>query len=256
MTANLFKKLTTVAMVFALSSNVAFAEKIKIGTEGAYPPFNYKTADGKLTGFDVDIAVALCEEMKVECEFVEQEWDGMIPALLAGKYDAIIASMSITEDRKKKVDFSDKYYNTPPAIAVRKDSKLTSVSLNDLAGAVIGAQSATTHSEYAETKFSDSDVRLYPTSEEYKLDLDNGRVDAVIDDVVVLSEWLDTDAGNCCKLLETLPTDVSINGEGAGIALRKEDDELRERFNKAIAAILENGKYKEINDKYFSFSVY
>lgn len=250
--------LKSLALAVAISTApAAFAEdEIRIGTEGAYPPFNYKTASGELTGFDVEIAEALCAEMKAKCTFVIQDWDGMIPALLASKYDAIIASMSITEERKLKVDFTDKYYNTPPAIAVPKDSSLKGISASDLSGIAIGAQASTTHSNYAEAKFSDADVRLYPTPDEYKLDISNGRVDAVIDDVVVLSEWIASEDGSCCKILGTLEIDPVINGEGAGIALRKGEDELRERFNAAILAIIANGTYKKINDKYFDFLVY
>lgn len=238
-----------------LASPIAAAEKLVVGTEGAYPPFNYLEADGTLGGFDVDIAKALCEEMKVECEFVTQDWDGAIPALIAGKYDIFIASMSITEERKQKIDFSEKYYNTPPAIAVAKDSKISNTA-GDLKGKILGAQSSTTHSNYAEAYFKDSELRLYPTPDEYKLDLANGRIDAVIDDVVVLDDWLKSDDGSCCRLVGTLKSDPTINGEGAGVALRKGEDALRERINKAIQAILKNGKYKAINDKYFEFSVY
>lgn len=230
--------------------------KVRIGTEGAYPPFNSLTSDGQLVGFDIDIANALCEEMKVECEFVTQDWDGMIPALQAGKFDAVIASMSITEERKQKVDFTNKYYNTPPAIGVPKDSKLAGVTKEDLSGILLGAQSSTTHSNYAEAYFPDADLKLYPTPDEYKLDLENGRLDAVIEDVVVLSDWLATDEGACCKVLSTLKSDPVINGEGAGIAIRKGEDELKEMFNKAIVAIRANGKYEEINSKYFDFDVY
>ena len=231
-------------------------KKVVIGTEGAYPPFNNLEADGTLTGFDIDIAKALCEEMKVECTFVTQDWDGIIPALQAGKFDAIIASMSITDERKEKVDFTNKYYNTPPAIAVTKDSDIAEATDAALSGKMLGAQSSTTHSNYAEAKLPSAELKLYPTTDEYKLDLESGRIDAVIDDVVVLSEWVDSDAGACCKILGTLTPDPEINGPGAGIALRKGEDELRESFNKAIAALRENGKYKEINDKYFSFDVY
>ncbi|TYC63229.1 transporter substrate-binding domain-containing protein [Rhodobacterales bacterium] len=230
--------------------------KVRIGTEGAYPPFNTLTASGELEGFDIDIATALCEQMQVECEFVTQDWDGMIPALQAGKFDAVIASMSITDERKQKVDFTNKYYNTPPAIAVPKDSKIAGTTDEDLKGVTLGAQSSTTHSNYAEEKLPSADLKLYPTPDEYKLDISSGRIDAVIDDVVVLSEWLDSDDGACCKLLGTLTPDPVINGEGAGIAIRKEDTDLKEMFNEAITAIRENGKYKEINDKYFSFDVY
>ncbi|WP_421850960.1 ABC transporter substrate-binding protein [Oricola sp.] len=252
------KGLMTAAAALLLGFGTAHADmmKVKIGTEGAYPPFNNLEADGTLVGFDIDIAKALCAEMKADCEFVTQDWDGIIPALLAGKFDAIIASMSITEERKEKVDFTAKYYNTPPALAVPKDSDIADTSDAALSGKTIGAQSSTTHSNYAEEKLSSAELRLYPTPDEYKLDIANGRIDAVIDDVIVLSEWLATDDGACCKLLGTLVPDPVINGEGAGIALRKGEDELREKFNAAIEAIRANGTYKEINDKYFDVDVY
>ena len=200
----LFKKIAVTAAAVMIAAGAAqAADKVRIGTEGAYPPFNELTADGKLVGFDIDMANALCEEMKAECEFVVQDWDGMIPALIAGKFDAVIASMSITPDRLKKVDFSKKYYNTPPALAVAKDSTLKS-DLSDLAGKTVGAQSSTTHSEFAEQKLEGVDVKLYPTPDEYKLDLVAGRLDAVVDDIIVLSDWLKTDDGACCKILTPL----------------------------------------------------
>ncbi|CAN7377706.1 ABC transporter substrate-binding protein [Rhizobium sp. LjRoot254] len=246
----------TVSVLSAFAGATLAADKLVIGTEGAYPPFNNLQADGTLTGFDVDIAKALCDEMKVECTFVTQDWDGIIPALQAKKFDAIIASMSITAERKEKVDFTNKYYNTPPAIAVPKDSAITEATEAGLDGKILGAQASTTHSNYGEAHMKKAELKLYPTAEEYKLDLVNGRVDAVIDDVVVLSEWLKSEDGACCKLLGTLPIDPVINGEGAGIAVRKGDDALREKFNAAIKAIRDNGKYKEINAKYFNFDVY
>lgn len=256
----LAKTLLGATAAIALSVGAAQADghamTIKIGTEGAYPPFNNLEANGDLVGFDIDIANALCAEMKANCEFVTQDWDGIIPALLDGKFDAIIASMSITEERKEKVDFTNKYYNTPPAIAVPKDSDIAEATDAALAGKVIGAQSSTTHSNYAEEKLGSAELKLYPTPDEYKLDIANGRIDAVIDDVIVLGEWLKTEDGACCKILGTLTPDPVINGEGAGIALRKGEDELREKFNAAIEAIRANGTYKEINDKYFDVDVY
>ena len=246
----------SIAAISLLSGAALAQDKIVIGTEGAYPPFNNLEADGTLTGFDIDIAKALCVEMKAECTFVTQDWDGIIPALIAKKFDAIIASMSITAERKEKVDFTNKYYNTPPAIVVPKDSPITEATAAALQGKALGAQGSTTHSNYAEAHMKGAEIKLYPTADEYKLDIANGRIDAVIDDVVVLSEWLKTADGACCKLLGTLPIDPVINGDGAGIAVRKGDDALREKFNKAIEAIRANGKYKEINEKYFPFDVY
>lgn len=255
----MFRTLTIAAFAIGISLGAAQADDmktIKIGTEGAYPPFNNLEADGSLVGFDIDIAKALCEQMKVKCEFVTQDWDGMIPALQAGKFDAIIASMSITDERKKKVDFTNKYYNTPAAIAAPKDTDIKGVTKEDLAGKVIGVQGSTTHANYAEATYTDSTIKSYPTADEYKLDLANGRLDAVNDDIIVLKEWLATPEGACCKIVGTIKPVPKYHGEGAGIAIRKGDDALREAFNAAIVAIRANGKYKEINDKYFDFDAY
>lgn len=243
----------SIAAVALFAGAASAQEKIVIATEGAYPPFNSLETDGTLTGFDVDIAKALCEQMQAECEIVTNDWDGMIPALQAKKFDAIIASMSITPERLQQVDFSKKYYNTGPAIAVPKDTEIT--DLAGLAGKTLGAQTSTTHANYAEKHMPDTELKLYPTADEYKLDIQNGRVDGVIDDVVVLSQWVKSEDGACCKILTPLDVDVEINGEGAGIAVRK-GDALADKFTAAIAAIRENGKYKEINDKYFEFDVY
>lgn len=230
--------------------------KITIGTEGAYPPFNFIKPDGTLAGFEIDIANALCDEMKAQCTFVTQEWDGTIPALQAGKFDAFMASMSITEERKKQVDFSDKYYNTPPGIAAPKDTDIKGVTKEDLAGKTIGVQGSTTHANYSEKTFTDSTIKTYPTAEEYRLDLANGRLDAANDDVVTLNEWLESPDGACCKLVGTFPPVTEIHGPGIGVAFKKGRTDLIEKFNTAIKAIRANGKYKEINDKYFKFDAY
>ena len=229
---------------------------LKIGTEGAYPPFYNLTADGKLEGFDIDIGNALCEQMKAKCEWVTQDWDGAIPALQAGKFDAFIASMSITEERLQQVDFSEKYYNTPPSIAALKDSGIKGVTKEDLAGKTIGVQSGTTHFNYSEKTFTDSTIKPYPTADEMHADFANGRVDAINDDIIVPEGFLTSDAGKeCCVLVGTSPPVTEIHGPGAGVAVRK-GDPLAAEFSAAIKAIRENGKYKEINDKYFNFDAY
>ena len=193
--------------------------------------------------------------MKAKCEFVNQAWDGIIPALLANKYDAILSSMSITDERKKQVDFTQKYYNTPPAVVVPKDSTLKGVTPEDLKGVAIGAQTSTTHANFVQEKFPDSELKVYPSPDEDKLDLANGRLDAAVDDVVVLDTWVRSDAGACCRILGLLTPDPVINGPGAGIAICKEDNDLRDALNKAIDDIRADGTYKKINDKYFSFDV-
>jgi polar amino acid transport system substrate-binding protein len=254
-----FRTLTIAAFAIGVSLGAVRAQDmktIKIGTEGAYPPFNNLESDGSLVGFDIDIAKALCEEMKVKCEFVTQDWDGIIPALQAGKFDAIVASMSITDERKEKVDFTNKYYSTPAAIAAPKDTDIKGVTKEDLAGKTIGVQGSTTFSIFAESTYTDSTIKAYPTADEYKLDLENGRLDAANDDVIVLKEWLATPEGECCKIVGTIKPDPKYFGDGIGIAIRKGEDDLREAFNKAIDTIRANGKYKEINDKYFDFDAY
>ncbi|KAB0681888.1 ABC transporter substrate-binding protein [Aureimonas leprariae] len=229
---------------------------IRIGSEGAYPPFNILSPSGELEGFDIDIAKALCDQMKAKCTFVAQDWDGAIPALQNGKFDAFVASMSITEERLKQIDFTNKYYNTPGAVAVAKDSDIKDTSAASLEGKTIGVQGSTTHAQAVTKYFPGAEEKVYPTSEEYKLDMANGRLDAVSDDIVVLSQWLETPDGACCKILGTLPPDESIYGKGAGIGIRKGDAKLKKMFDDAIVAIRQNGTYKKIQDKYFKFDVY
>ena len=253
----------TISRLFAAASLAALslfagsamaADKLVIGTDSTYPPFESVDASGHFIGFDMDLARALCDQMKADCSFVSNDFDGIIPALQAKKFDMIISSMSITPEREKLVDFSDKIYNTPPAVAVPKDSPAKSV--DDLKGKSIGAQSSTTHANYVEKHMPDSELKLYPTADEYKLDLSNGRIDGVVDDIVVLQEWVKSDAGSCCKILTALPVDKEINGVGTGIAIRKGDDALKAKLNTAIAAIRADGTYKKIQDKYFDFDVY
>ena len=231
-------------------------DELRIGVEGAYPPFSWKEADGSLKGFDIDIAFAICERMGRECALVEQDWDGMIPALLARKYDAIIASMSITEERKKRVAFTAKYYNTPAMFVVAEASNLD-ITPAGLAGKPVGVQRGTTHQCFMEKIFPDVDLRLYATQEEVFLDLAAGRLDAQFSDSLQADEgFLKTDAGKGYAFAGGPQHDMECHGEGAGIAVRKGEGELLAALNAAITAIREDGTYKAINDKYFEFDVY
>jgi polar amino acid transport system substrate-binding protein len=254
-----FTRLAATAAALAILAGTAQAQEwttVRIGVDATYPPFEFTGPDGTIQGFSIEIANALCERMNVTCEYQNQDWEGIIPALLANKFDAIVSSMSITEERKQQIDFTDKYYNTPPAVAVPMDSTLTGVSPEGLAGATVGAQVSTTHANYVEEKLTESELRTYPSPDEYKLDLANGRLDAAVDDVTVLSEWLETPEGACCRLLGTITPDPVIHGPGAGIGIRKEDTDLRDMFNAALQEILADGTYKAINDKYFDFNAY
>ena len=229
---------------------------VRIGTDATYPPFESQDSAGNIIGFDIDIGNAVCAEVQLKCVFSNQDWDGIIPALTADKIDAILSSMSITEERLQSIDFTDKVYNTPPALAVAKDSPITGLEPGDLAGKSVGVQSSTTHAAYVEQTYPDAEIKYYKTADDYKLDLANGRLDAAMDDVVVLSDWLDSGDGACCKLVGTIKPVPEIHGVGTGIGVRKGDTDLKELFNKGIAAIRANGKYKEINDKYFKFDAF
>jgi arginine/ornithine transport system substrate-binding protein len=235
----------------AFASTGVFAEewkKIRIGVEGAYPPFSKVTPDGKLVGFDIDFANALCEEMGAECTMVQQAWDGIIPGLLARKYDAIIASMAITEQRKKHVAFTKPYANTPNKFARKKGSGIE-INKASLKGKSVGVQRATINADIVKAEFGDVvDLKLYATQEEAYLDAVAGGVDLLLADAVAMNEgFLKTDRG---KNWEFVGPDYTGPG-GAGIAIRKGDKDLVELFNNAIDAIMADGTYEKIKNKYF-----
>ncbi len=246
----------TVAIGGLASANAA--EKLRIGTEGAYPPFNYVDSAGKVGGFDVDIGLALCAKMQVECEVVTQDWDGIIPALQGKKFDMIIASMFITEERKKQVSFSHPYYLAAMTLAAPKGAGITDFTNEGLKGKVIGAQSGTTQAEYATASFPDAEVKLYPTQDEVNIDMVNGRLDVQVGDMLPLLDWVtkNEDGKACCELIGKPITDPKFVGEGVGIAVRQEDNDLRERLNKALDEIRADGTYQTINARYFPIDIY
>ncbi len=232
-------------------------KKIRIGVEGAYPPFSEVGPDGKLKGFDIDIAMALCAKIGAECELIQQDWDGIIPALLAKKFDAIVASMSITEERKKRVDFTDKYYQTP-ARFVRKKGSGIEITKEGLKGKKVGVQRATIHDNYLTDNYGDTvEIVRYGTQDEANLDMLAGRVDLLLaDSVALLDGFLKTDKGKDYEFVGPELRDKKWFGEGAGIAVRKEDGDLRALLNEAIKAIRADGTYDKIAKKYFDFDIY
>lgn len=253
----LFTVLATVLTVGIMAATAQAGQKVKIGTEGAYPPFNSIDKDGKLVGFDIDIANALCKAANFECEFVVQDWDGMIPGLMAKKYDAIVASMSITDERKEKVDFTDKYYNTPAKFFARKGSGLE-VTPEGLKGKTIAVQRATIHENFLNDNYGGIvTIKSYATQDEAYLDIVSGRADAgIADSVAVMDGFLSTDQGKDFQFFGPNFTDPKWFGDGAGIAIRKGEGDLVKAFNAAIAKIRADGTYARINAKYFDFDVY
>jgi len=236
------------ASALILSVSAANAQTLKIATEGAYPPFNTKSADGQLGGFDVDIAKALCTQMKRECEIVAQDWDGIIPGLVNKKYDAIVASMSITPERKQTIDFTDRYYSNYISVIAPKASGL---KMTDLASKTVGAQRSTIAATWAEDEFGRrGDVKLYDTQTAAYADLEAGRIDALVSDYLPVLDWLKKK-----PKYDFIGSKIDINDQ-IGIGLRKGEADLKQSFNEALKSIRSNGAYQKINDKYFSVDIY
>ncbi|SFB01207.1 L-arginine-binding protein/L-ornithine-binding protein [Pseudomonas sp. NFIX10] len=259
MTVKPLLRWTTLSLVCAFVAPATFAQDtLRIGIEAAYPPFASKAADGQIVGFDYDIGNALCKQMEVKCEWVEQEFDGLIPSLKVRKIDAILSSMTITEDRKKSVDFTDKYYQSASRIAMKKGFALSS-NFSELKGKRIGVQRSSTHDRFATEVLvpTAAEVVRYATLNEAYLDLLAGRLDAVQgDDVAVQLGFLDTDNGKGYAFVGEPLRDPKYFGDGVGIAVRKNDQNLVSRFNSAITALRVSGEYQKIDQKYFSFDIY
>jgi octopine/nopaline transport system substrate-binding protein len=277
MTTRLFA--AAAALALALAAAAAEAKdwkKIRIATEGAYAPWNFTNSAGKLEGFEVDLAADLCKRMKAECDIVAQDWDGIIPALNAGKYDVIIAGMSITAKRREVINFSIPYASTPAALAVLKTSPLAKIPADrnydleknkaeaekaiealkaSLKGKAIGAQVATTHANFLETYFKGiADIRTYKTTEQHDLDIAAGRIEGAYASIGYWKPLLAKPEGK--DLVMVGPTFTGgVFGAGVGAGIRKADDDLRKLFDEAIAAAAKDGTIKKLSVQWFGFDI-
>ncbi|MDN5788546.1 transporter substrate-binding domain-containing protein [Pseudorhodobacter sp.] len=251
------KKIILTAIAAALLGTGAMAEQVKVGIASEpYPPFASPDAAGNWVGWEVDMIKAVCAAGEMDCVITPVAWDGIIPSLTSGQIDAIMASMSITDDRMKSIDFSDKYYNTPTVIVAAKGSGITPTA-EGLKGKVIGVQVSTIHQDYAQTHFGgDAEIKLYQTQDEANQDLVSGRIDATEADSIALDAFLKSDAGACCEDVGAVADDPAILGLGVGVGLRKGDDALKAKFNAAIAKVIADGTYEKISKPYFASSIY
>lgn len=253
------KKLLGLALLAACAS-AAQAADLKVAIDPTYEPFTYKTADGTPTGFDVDIANAVCNEIKRKCVFVEQVWDSMIPGLQARKYDVIVSSLSITDERKRVIDFSDRYYKTPSAIVVKKGTEYTGPA--SLKGKRIGVLKGSTQEKWAMGELKPAGVTIVPyeAQDQVYLDINAGRLDGTVaDKVEVHGGFLRKPEGKDYGYVGPDQYDEKYYGEGIGIGMRKgqkELKELKEQINQAIKTIRSNGTYDTIAKKYFDFDPY
>ena len=235
--------------LMAVSADAA-ANKLRIATTGDYPPFSYVDDEDKLGGFDVDIALALCERMGLECELRQHEWETLIPELRAGSFDVIAASMSITEPRRELVAFTDRYYSNVVRFVANKDSDFHP---DRPAGTTIGVARATVSSDWLQDNLAEvATIKLYRSQSELLGDLAGARLDAVLGDGLGLYRWLQSAEG---AAFHNVGPGLRLD-EGIGLAVRQEDDALRQDLNRALAAILADGSYQAINARYFPFSIY
>ena len=271
---NIIKKtIFSVLASLLIIGNVYASDKIKIGTEGAYPPWNSKDASGKLIGFEIELAYTLCRYIGKQCEVVEQDWDGMIPALIMRKFDAIMAGMSITAERQKAINFSQGYADEVASLAVMKGSSLegldTPAGINltkpnaaakkalktltsALAGKTVCVQTATIHQNFLDSgDVGKVNVRTYKTQDEVNLDLASGRCDAALAAAVAFSDYAEKSGK---PVVLTGPTfSGGAFGNGVGVGIRKDDTQLLKAFNSAINKARKNGDISRIATKWFGF---
>ena len=278
---NVIKKFSLGLLITLFLSVSANADKIRIGTEGAYPPWNSKDASGKLIGFEVELAWTLCRYIGQQCEIVEQDWDGMIPALIMRKFDAIMAGMSITDERKKAINFSQGYADEVASLAVMKGSNLEGMQTSEginltkksgavkkdlktitqaLAGKTVCVQTATIHQNFLESGDVGSvNVRTYKTQDEVNLDLASGRCDAALAAAVAFTDYAEKSGKDVVLTGPTFSGGAFGNGVGVGLrqggtdAIGTRDAELLAKFNKAIDQARKDGVISELAIKWFGF---
>ncbi|WP_249975792.1 transporter substrate-binding domain-containing protein [Vreelandella olivaria] len=252
------KKLVTIsvlglAMAAASSAQARDYDHVRIGVDIPYEPMEYRTADGELTGFDIDLGNALCERIGVTCEWVEQEWDGIIPGLMSRNYDAIMSSMTINDERRQQVLFSDPYITMPSAWFAGSDLGIEEANEETLSGLTIGVQRGTLQDNYVTDLFSSvASVSRYSTADDMVLDLEAERLDIVfLDFPIGQTTLLDSERGDYVVVGEQITEPAEYFGDGFGIAFRQRDEALAERFNNALAELQDDGTYDEIYERYF-----
>lgn len=253
-------KVSLLVLMIAASCKVfaaPVATELKLGIDPTFPPFESKTPQGQIVGFDADLGRAICQKMQVKCVFVENTFDGLIPALKAKKFDAILSSLSINEERKKSIDFSTALFNTPVYLITAKKSGL-SATPESLQGKRVGVQQGSVFETYANQYWRPKGVEIvsYPSPDQIYADLALGRLDASLDDAAsATASFLEKPQGAGFQLNGKEVVDKPLFGNGAGLGLRKGDEPLKASIDKAIADIRADGTYAKLNKEYFKFDV-
>ena len=247
-------------LVFVLPlmpSQSAIVHPIRIASEGARPPYNFLDEKGQLAGFDIDLGRALCDKLARPCEFITQDWDGLIPELLANHYDAVMAALGINDERRADIAFSNPYVQTPLVGLVRKDdARFQSLDNLNTEGVTLGIDQASNGQAYLESHLAKTEAKAFGSFEDAMLDLSQNRIDGVLGDADTVADFLaNRGEAVCCRVLAVLPYDAEVQGEGIAIGLRKEDEGLRADLNAALVALKQDGTFAMIAKRYFRFPV-
>ena len=229
------------------------AFKVTIATEGAYPPFNYLDRKGLPAGFEMDLAQEACMRIKAECEFIAVKWDDLVPGLLEKKFDIVMSSLEVNNERRRRLGMSRRYYLSPGAFIAAKGQPFDGPPAL-LRNRKIGVQKDSTHADWVDKSFRRSaQIKRYATVKDALAALEKDEIDAVFGDKVQLWLWSKKPEGSCCEVMGQDIKDPQTLGIGVSAGLRREDIKLREAFNKALAEMISDGTYKKLNDKYFPF---
>jgi polar amino acid transport system substrate-binding protein len=252
------RRLAAIGLCLGLALAPASAQEqrtVRIATEGAFPPFNYLD-NNEPQGLEIDLGRAFCAAMKANCVFVVHEWESIIKGLLAKDYDAVMASLLVTDRRKERIAFSKPYYRVPVSFIARKNFDVAGVTPAALAGKRIGTTDRSEHVAFLESRYPDSELKTYAKFEDAHLDLVSERIDLVLGDRLALNRFIKAKEGAvCCRLVGDAPLDLAFYSPGVAIGLRKDDKELKEAFNRAIDAVKADGTYDRIRAKYLPFDV-
>lgn len=254
-------KKAALCAALALMAGSAFAKEwktVRIGVDASYPPFESTAPSGEIVGFDVDLTKEICKRINVKCVWVAQDLDGIIPALKAKKYDVIVSSLTVTDKRREQIDFSDKVYDAPARMIAKTGSPLLP-TVASLKGKRVGVEQGSTQETYAKAYWEPQGVTIIPyqNQDQVYADLVTGRLDAAFQASIAASDgFLKKPQGKDFAFVGAAIDDVKYFGQGDGLGLRKQDNDLREAFNHALATILANGTYQRINKKYFDFDIY
>ena len=240
------KKLVIAALLASVSLSATAAQTIRFATEASYPPFESMDASNKIVGFDVDLANALCKEIDATCTFNNQAFDSLIPSLKFRRVDAVMAGMDITPEREKQVLFTKPYYDNSALFIGQKGKYAT---IDALKGKKVGVQNGTTHQKFITDKHPEITTVPYDSYQNAKLDLQNGRIDAVFGDTAVVTEWLK--ANDKLAAVGDKVTDKDYFGTGLGIAVRQGNTELQQKFNAALDKVKQDGTYQNIYNNWF-----